>query len=91
MSAAFLTLICLIFRYCIKTYVIDKKTPSRNDVRYFIDFLIQAITVVVVSVPEGIILICLNYQLFIIKFNVSLSGLPLAVTLALAYAVRVCR
>ncbi|CAF2314056.1 unnamed protein product [Rotaria sp. Silwood2] len=67
MSAAFLTLICLIVRYCITTYVIKKQKASGIDVGYFISFLIQAITVVVVSVPEG---------------------LPLAVTLALAYAVR---
>ncbi|CAF1139095.1 unnamed protein product [Adineta ricciae] len=67
MSAAFLTLICLIVRYCITTYVVKGEKASGSDVGYFISFLIQAITVVVVSVPEG---------------------LPLAVTLALAYAVR---
>ncbi|CAF3326610.1 unnamed protein product [Rotaria socialis] len=67
MSAAALTLICLIVRYCITTYLINKQKPSAVDIGYFISFLIQGITVVVVSVPEG---------------------LPLAVTLALAYAVR---
>ncbi|CAF0836714.1 unnamed protein product [Adineta steineri] len=67
MSAAILTLICLVVRYCITTYVVNKQRASSNDISYFISFLIQAITVVVVSVPEG---------------------LPLAVTLALAYAVR---
>ncbi|CAF1094635.1 unnamed protein product [Adineta ricciae] len=67
MTAAFLTLICLIVRFCITTYVVKGKKASGADVSYFISFLIQAITVVVVSVPEG---------------------LPLAVTLALAYAVR---
>ncbi len=55
MAAAALTLICLILRYCITTYVIRKDKPSRNDIGYFISFLIQAITVVVVSVPEGFI------------------------------------
>jgi magnesium-transporting ATPase (P-type) len=54
MSAAFLTLICLIIRYCITTYAVKKQKPSGNDVGYFISFLIQAITVVVVSVPEGL-------------------------------------
>ncbi|CAF0899609.1 unnamed protein product [Didymodactylos carnosus] len=67
MSAAFLTLICLIIRFCITTYVQGGRGGKPEDVRYFVYFLIQAITVVVVSVPEG---------------------LPLAVTLALAYAVR---
>ncbi|CAF3983316.1 unnamed protein product, partial [Rotaria sp. Silwood2] len=66
-SAAFLTLINLTIRYCITTYVIKKQKPSGIDIAYFISFLIQAITVIVVAVPEG---------------------LPLAVTLALAYAVR---
>ncbi|CAF3617423.1 unnamed protein product [Rotaria sp. Silwood1] len=67
MAAALLTLVCLIIRFCITTYVVKKQKAKASDVSYFISFLIQAITVVVVSVPEG---------------------LPLAVTLALAYAVR---
>ncbi|CAF2700040.1 unnamed protein product [Rotaria sp. Silwood2] len=67
MAAAFLTLVCLIIRFCITNYVVKKKKAKASDVSYFISFLIQAITVVVVAVPEG---------------------LPLAVTLALAYAVR---
>nr|ACC43965.1 plasma membrane calcium-dependent ATPase [Philodina roseola] len=67
MSAAALTFICLVIRFCITNYVIKKKPSGASDVQYFVSFLIQAITVVVVSVPEG---------------------LPLAVTLALAYAVR---
>lgn len=53
MTAALLTFICLIVRYCITTYVIQHHKPSKNDIGYFISFLIQAITVVVVSVPEG--------------------------------------
>lgn len=59
MTAAFLTLVCLIIRYCITTYAIKKEKPSGVDIGYFISFLIQAITVVVVSVPEG------NIYLFI--------------------------
>lgn len=53
MTAAVLTLICLVVRYCITTYAIRKEKPSGKDIGYFILFLIQAITVVVVSVPEG--------------------------------------
>jgi hypothetical protein len=53
MSAAVLTLLCLVIRYCITTYVVKKLPPSGTDISYFISFLIQAITVVVVSVPEG--------------------------------------
>jgi hypothetical protein len=53
MTAALLTLICLVVRYCITKYVIKGKGPSGEDIDYFISFLIQAITVVVVSVPEG--------------------------------------
>ena len=53
MSAAILTFICLTVRYCITTYVIKKQGASSVDIGYFISFLIQAITVVVVSVPEG--------------------------------------
>ncbi|CAF3896479.1 unnamed protein product [Rotaria sordida] len=67
MSAAFLTLISLITHYCVTTYAMKKQKPSVIDISYFISFLIQATTIIVVAVPEG---------------------LPLAVTLALAYAVR---
>lgn len=67
-AAAVLTLICLIVRFCIVTYAVRKKRFSGSDVSYFISFIIQAITVMVVAVPEG---------------------LSLAVTLALAFAVRV--
>jgi magnesium-transporting ATPase (P-type) len=86
MSAAGLTLICLIIRFSITNYVINKKSAQASDVSYFISFLIQAITVVVVSVPEGFLLI---FFLILIFFCVIHLGLPLAVTLALAYAVRV--
>jgi len=53
MTAAVLTLICLIIRFCITTYVINQQPAQASDVSYFISYLIQAITVVVVSVPEG--------------------------------------
>jgi len=53
MTAAVLTLLCLILRFCITTYVIEGQPAQASDVSYFISFLIQAITVVVVSVPEG--------------------------------------
>jgi magnesium-transporting ATPase (P-type) len=55
MTAAVLTLICLIIRFCITTYVIKNERAKAKDVSYFISFLIQAITVVVVAVPEGLI------------------------------------
>ena len=60
MGAAVLTLICLIVRFCITTYVVKKQKGKASDVSYFISFLIQAITVVVVSVPEGSITFLLS-------------------------------
>ena len=53
MAAAALTLLCLIVRFCITNYVVKKQKAKGSDISYFISFLIQAITVVVVSVPEG--------------------------------------
>lgn len=67
-AAAVLTFICLVTRFCILTYGIEKKSFEREHISDFISFVIQAITVMVVAVPEG---------------------LSLAVTLALAFAVRV--
>jgi len=66
MTAAVLTLICLIVRFCITTYVIKKQAGKASDVSYFISFLIQAITVVVVSVPEGLIHLFNYYQIIIV-------------------------
>jgi magnesium-transporting ATPase (P-type) len=67
-SGAALTFVILIVRMCIVEFGIKKKAWSNAYIKFVINYLIQAITVVVVAVPEG---------------------LPLAVTLALAFAVRV--
>lgn len=66
---ALLTLLFLITRYSITTFWINGNRISREDASYFVSFIIQAISVIVVCVPEG---------------------LPLAVTLALTYAIQVC-
>ena len=66
-SAAF-TFIILILRLVIEEFGIKKNTWSNKYVKYILSYLINAITVIVVGVPEG---------------------LPLAVTLALAFAVKV--
>jgi magnesium-transporting ATPase (P-type) len=68
MLSAFFTFIILVARMAITEFVIDKNPWKSTYIKYIISFLIQAITVIVVAVPEG---------------------LPLAVTLALAFAVRV--
>jgi Ca2+ transporting ATPase len=67
-ASAILTFIILCTRMSIEEFGIKKMSWSSKYVKYIISFLIQAITVIVVAVPEG---------------------LPLAVTLALSFAVRV--
>lgn len=52
----------------IDEFLIKKQTWNNTYIKFLISFLIQAVTVIVVAVPEG---------------------LPLAVTLSLAFAVRV--
>src|SRR6218665_1574988 len=66
--AAALTVVILITRFCIETFVLEQKPWDVIYVQYFVKFFIIGITVLVVAVPEG---------------------LPLAVTLALAYSVQV--
>uniref|UniRef100_A0AC34FQ18 Cation-transporting P-type ATPase N-terminal domain-containing protein n=1 Tax=Panagrolaimus sp. ES5 TaxID=591445 RepID=A0AC34FQ18_9BILA len=61
------TIFILVFRYCLENYVILGKDFHWSDLKYFINFLIIGVTVLVVAVPEG---------------------LPLAVTLSLAYSVK---
>lgn len=67
-SAAVLTFIILCLRLSIDEFAVKKNEWSNGYIRYFFSFLTQAVTVIVVAVPEG---------------------LPLAVTLSLAFAVRV--
>ena len=62
------TVLILIIRFSVETFVIEKKPWSMTYFQHFVKFFIIGVTVLVVAVPEG---------------------LPLAVTLALAYSVRV--
>lgn len=66
--AAFLTFVILCLRLAIEEFYIKKNAWSNTYLKYISSFLVQAVTVVVVAVPEG---------------------LPLAVALSLAFAVRV--
>ncbi|RWS14795.1 plasma membrane calcium-transporting ATPase 3-like protein [Dinothrombium tinctorium] len=66
-AIAVLTVLILILRFVIKTFVIEKEPFSTEYIQYFVKFVIIGVTVLVVAVPEG---------------------LPLAVTLALAYSVK---
>jgi magnesium-transporting ATPase (P-type) len=68
MLAALFTFVILCIRMSIEEFGIKKEPWSNKYVKVIISYLIQAITVIVVAVPEG---------------------LPLAVTLALAFAVLV--
>uniref|UniRef100_T1J4D2 Calcium-transporting ATPase n=1 Tax=Strigamia maritima TaxID=126957 RepID=T1J4D2_STRMM len=61
------TVVILIIRFCITSYVVKKKTWTPGHIEHFVKFFIIGVTVLVVAVPEG---------------------LPLAVTLALAYSVK---
>lgn len=62
------TFVILVVRMSIVEFLIKKHKWSNAYLKYIFAYLIQAITVIVVAVPEG---------------------LPLAVTIALAYAVKV--
>jgi len=66
--AAVLTVIVLVLRFCVETFVIRQGAWKMEYIQQFVKFFIIGVTVLVVAVPEG---------------------LPLAVTLALAYSVRV--
>lgn len=63
-----MTFVILVVRMSIVEFVIKKNKWSNAYLKYIFSYLVQAITVIVVAVPEG---------------------LPLAVTIALAYAVTV--
>ena len=67
-AIALLTVVILVLRFTIATFVVDNKPWHMDYLQQFIKYFIIGVTVLVVAVPEG---------------------LPLAVTLALAYSVRV--
>ena len=52
--AAFLTFIILCIRLAVEEFVIKKNTWSNSYIKYISSFLVQAVTVVVVAVPEGL-------------------------------------
>jgi magnesium-transporting ATPase (P-type) len=53
-SGALLTFIILVVRMCIEEFGIKKNPWSNTYIKYIISYLIQAITVIVVAVPEGL-------------------------------------
>lgn len=63
-----LTVVILIVRFCVQTFVLEGKPWDTFYANHFVKFFIIGVTVLVVAVPEG---------------------LPLAVTLSLAYSVKV--
>lgn len=67
-TIAVLTVLILVIRFSVTTFVIQKKPWSNTYVNQLVKYLIIGVTVLVVAVPEG---------------------LPLAVTLSLAYSVKV--
>ena len=62
-----MTVVLLTTKFMMKNYLVQGNFVSLSDFQYYISFLIFGVTVLVVSVPEG---------------------LPLAVTLSLAYSVK---
>lgn len=54
MLAALITFIILISRLLIIKLIIEKNPWNNTYIKYIISYLIQAITVVVVAVPEGL-------------------------------------
>lgn len=67
-TGALITFTILVISMIVEEFIIKRNKWSEEYIKYIVSFMIQAITVIVVAVPEG---------------------LPLAVTLALAFAVRV--
>ena len=65
--AAVLSMVVLILRFCITTYVVDDEGWKSHHASEILDSFIVGVTVLVVAIPEG---------------------LPLAVTIALAYSVK---
>lgn len=66
-AIAVLTVVILVVRFCVKTFIIYQRPWNLVYMNEFVRFIIIGVTVLVVAVPEG---------------------LPLAVTLSLAYSVK---
>ncbi|KAK8747723.1 hypothetical protein OTU49_016556, partial [Cherax quadricarinatus] len=66
-AIALLTIVILVVKFSVKTYVLEKRKFSVKHINSFVHFFIIGVTVLVVAVPEG---------------------LPLAVTISLAFSVK---
>ncbi|CAI2351891.1 unnamed protein product [Caenorhabditis sp. 36 PRJEB53466] len=53
-TIAVIALIVLITRFCIEHYVLDKNEFSLVDIQMFVKFFIIAVTILVISIPEGL-------------------------------------
>ncbi|ETW07818.1 calcium-translocating P-type ATPase, PMCA-type, variant [Aphanomyces invadans] len=67
LAMAVIVFVAMSIRFSVKTFAIDKKEWTKSFAEEYLNFLIVAITVLVVAIPEG---------------------LPLAVTIALAFSVK---
>lgn len=48
------TVIILIVRYCVTTYLVKGKHFEASDISHFVNFIIIGVTVLVIAVPEGL-------------------------------------
>ncbi|CAI5448891.1 unnamed protein product [Caenorhabditis angaria] len=53
-SVAIVALIVLITRFCIEHYVVERNEFSLIDIQTFVKFFIIAVTILVISIPEGL-------------------------------------
>ncbi|KAI6190223.1 Calcium-transporting ATPase [Aphelenchoides bicaudatus] len=53
-TVAIVALIVLISRFCVKTYIIDKQPFIIGHLHYFVKYFIVAVTILVISIPEGL-------------------------------------
>lgn len=75
------TVLLMMTRFCVEHYAIEGNEAEFSHLRYAVYYFIIGVTILVVAVPEGDQINCC------IK-NLSVLGLPLAVTLSLAYSSR---
>lgn len=69
-TVATIALIVLITRFCIEHYVVEGNSFTIKDVQQFVKFFIIAVTILVISIPEGLplaIALALTYSVRKVK------------------------
>lgn len=88
MLGALFTFLILIFRMAIEEFAVHQRSWSNLYIKYIISYLIQAITVIVVAVPEGLplaVTLALAFAVRVRRFLFLSISIPIFITFLILF------